>query len=350
MTRIAIIGHFGGKETFLDGQTVKTKILYSELLRTNEFNILKIDTYYKKKNPLKLILTTLWALLTTKRVVLLVSGNGMKFYFPLLYLFSKVYGTTVYHDVIGGNLDKYVQQFPKYKKYLNSFLVNWVETQGMKEKLVTLGVVNSTVVPNFKRLRILDEEETVNFACENIYRFCIFSRVMEEKGVKIAVDAINKLNAEQSNKICCLDIYGSVDKDYKRKFDLLLNDNFEYVRYCGCVPFDECVSVLKKYYCLLFPTFWKGEGFPGTIVDAFSSGLPVIASRWGFNEEFIVPKENGLLFPVHNQDVLEECIRWSISHEKEMLSMRKNCIKSAKKYSPDKFVQYIINALKEGRV
>ena len=28
---IAIIGHFGGNEEILDGQTVKTKILYNEL-------------------------------------------------------------------------------------------------------------------------------------------------------------------------------------------------------------------------------------------------------------------------------------------------------------------------------
>ena len=29
--KIAIIGHFGGNENILDGQTIKTKILYDEL-------------------------------------------------------------------------------------------------------------------------------------------------------------------------------------------------------------------------------------------------------------------------------------------------------------------------------
>ena len=28
---VGIIGHFGGKKVFLDGQTIKTKILYEEL-------------------------------------------------------------------------------------------------------------------------------------------------------------------------------------------------------------------------------------------------------------------------------------------------------------------------------
>lgn len=32
--KIAIIGHFGGNETFLDGQTVKTKVLCAEFEKT----------------------------------------------------------------------------------------------------------------------------------------------------------------------------------------------------------------------------------------------------------------------------------------------------------------------------
>lgn len=31
---VGIIGHFGGKKVFLDGQTIKTKILYEELRNT----------------------------------------------------------------------------------------------------------------------------------------------------------------------------------------------------------------------------------------------------------------------------------------------------------------------------
>ena len=34
--KLGIIGHFGGNKKFLDGQTVKTKILYEELEKKNE--------------------------------------------------------------------------------------------------------------------------------------------------------------------------------------------------------------------------------------------------------------------------------------------------------------------------
>ena len=82
---ISIIGHFGGKEEFLDGQTVKTKILYDELNLKTKFKIIKVDTYYKNKKPLKLIYQTLIAIMKSNDIIILLSGNGMRMYFPILY-------------------------------------------------------------------------------------------------------------------------------------------------------------------------------------------------------------------------------------------------------------------------
>ena len=45
--RIGIIGHFGGKEKFNDGQTVKTIAIYDALKRYGIEDVDKIDTYYK---------------------------------------------------------------------------------------------------------------------------------------------------------------------------------------------------------------------------------------------------------------------------------------------------------------
>ena len=52
---IAIVGHFGGKEKFNDGQTIKTIAIYDALIRYGERDVKKIDTYYIKRNPLKFL-------------------------------------------------------------------------------------------------------------------------------------------------------------------------------------------------------------------------------------------------------------------------------------------------------
>ena len=52
---IGIIGHFGGKESFNDGQTVKTMNIYNGLLNSGISTIDKIATYYNKRKPIKLL-------------------------------------------------------------------------------------------------------------------------------------------------------------------------------------------------------------------------------------------------------------------------------------------------------
>ncbi len=343
--RIAIIGHFGGSEEFFDGQTVKTKILFDELCHNTDWNIQKIDTYLKKKKPVALLLKTLLALVSRKDVIVLLSGNGMKFYFPILSFFAKFWRVRVFHDVIGGNLDKYTQKYPKFKKYLNSFVVNWVETERLKNNLQECGVTNCDVIPNFKRLSILAENK-IPKEFEEPFRFCTFSRVMKEKGIEDAIESIEKLNKEYERQVCALDIYGPIDDAYKDRFEKMLKNASDAIKYCGMVPYDKSVSILKDYFALLFPTSWMGEGFPGTIVDAYSAGLPVIATDWSSNSELVNDGFNGFLYPTEKCSCLIDAERQLISRKREdVLRLKKNCLESAKMYQPDEYIRKIISSI-----
>lgn len=341
---IAIIGHFGGNEEILDGQTVKTKILYNELKNATGWEIKKVDTYYKSKKSLKLLWDTIKCVLTTKHIIILLSRNGMRFYFPILSFFSNLLGTKVYHDLIGGSLDKLVQQYPDFKGYLNNFKVNWVESDGLKQRLCKLGITNCEVIPNFKRLNVLSQY------CEEYaepYRFCIFSRVMKEKGVETAIDAVEAINKSFGREVCKLDIYGRVDDSYKTRFEELMQTVSSSISYQGMVPYDKSVEAIKDYYALLFPTYWDGEGFPGTIVDAFSAGLPVIATDWNCNAEIVDDMVNGIIYP--NKDIkdLRSAIEWCISHKKEVISWKKSCLEKAMEYQPDNYIKQIIRTIEE---
>lgn len=340
--KIAIIGHFGGNQELYDGQTIKTKILYSELKKATEWDIKKIDTYYKDKNKIKLLKDTFLCLLSIKDIVVLLSQNGMKFYFPILYFFCKVFHVRVYHDVIGGNLDTYVDKYPKYKKYLNTFEVNWVETEGLKKRLQQKGITNCEVMPNFKRLPIINEIKTDT---TEPFRFCMFSRVMKEKGIEIAIEAIEKINADNQRNICELDIYGNIDDAYKENFENIMKNVSDAIRYKGCVPFDKSVETIKDYYALLFPTYWMGEGFPGTIIDAFSAGIPVIASDWNCNNEIIENNKNGILYPNDDIKNLEEAIKSLIINVDKIEILKQKCAESAKIYLPDIYIERIYNTI-----
>lgn len=247
--------------------------------------------------------------------------------------------------MIGGNLDLYVSKYPKFKKYLNSFQINWVETAGMKDKLENQAIKNCEVMPNFKRLSIADREEEIEFS--EPYCFCIFSRVMKEKGIEDAIDAIQSINEDAGRVICSLDIYGRIDDGYVERFEKVLKQVTNAIQYKGMVPYDKSVDAIKDYYALLFPTYWKGEGFPGTIVDAFSAGLPVIATNWNCNDEIIENKKNGLLYPNLEIKNLKEAICWLIDNKDEMNEFKNNCLISAEKYQPDEYIRKIVDKIME---
>lgn len=341
--KVTIIGHFGGNEKFMDGQTVKTKILYDELCKDTNLKINKVDTYYNKNNRLKLLFETIKYTIFVKNIIVLLSVNGMKIYFPYLYFLKKIFKKNIYHDVIGGNLDELVKKIPNLKKYLVTINVNLVETMVLKSKLEGLGITNCEVIPNFKRLKIENEKKYITDG-KTTFNFCTFSRVMEDKGITEAAEAINYLNKKYQKKFSLyLDIYGPVEKEYKNQLNKLIKN--ENISYKGIVPYDETTQILKNYDVLLFPTKWKGEGFPGTIIDAFSAGLPVIASDWNSNSEIVKNKKNGLIFPTKDNPTLMSAVETLILNVDLIKKMEKNCLKDAKKYQPDKYVNSIIKMI-----
>ena len=342
MKKIAIIGHFGGNENISDGQTVKTKILYEELSANTGWSIKKIDTYYKNKNPIKLFAQTIVTLISTKDIIILLSRNGMRFYFPILCFASRFLKTRVYHDVIGGNLDSYIRKYPKFVNYLNSFKVNWVETNQLKKRMEGYGVKNCEVMPNFKRLNIISEA-AITFHEKKPISYCTFSRVMKEKGIEDAISAVESVNSDANEQICTLDIYGPIDARYKARFEEVMNQVTVAVRYQGIVPFDESVETIKDYSALLFPSYWDGEGFPGTIVDAYSAGLPVIATDWNCNAELIKDGKTGFLYSRSEENGLKYSILKLM--EANIYEMKKNCLAEAHKYTPDRWIDKIIDTI-----
>lgn len=138
--RIGIIGHFGGKEKFNDGQTVKIIAIYNALKRYGFEDVDKIDTYYIKKNPFIFMTQFLSGLFKDKKYIVLLSSNGRKVLFPILSFMSRYMNKDVYHYGIGGRLAREVAEKPKWKKYVSSFKSNWMESIELAEQLQKLGV------------------------------------------------------------------------------------------------------------------------------------------------------------------------------------------------------------------
>ncbi len=343
MKKIGIIGHFAtGKDCF-DGQTVKTRTLAKALQNhLGEEQVHFVDTFGGLKNISKIICKTFVAFSKCKNIIMLPAQNGLKLFVPLLKFLNCFFYRKLHYSVIGGWLPEYVQKHCLIGKWLKTFDFIYVETKAMKVQLEKIGFKNIVIVPNFKNIDILSEYELV-YEHSKPFKLCTFSRVSKEKGIEDAIEAVKAINIEAGETICTLDIYGKVDSDYENHFAQLQEDFPDYIRYLGCINADDSVNVLKNYYALLFPTYYEGEGFAGTLLDAFSSGVPVIASDWRYNSEFVTHGYDGLVFPTHDVKMLKKSILDILNDSDNYKTMKSNCLRTAGRYLPSVVIKTILD-------
>lgn len=343
MKKVAVIGHYAYGLEYLDGQTIKTKIITKELEKQlGKKQVHRIDTYGGKKALPKLFFKTLGALFKSKNIVIMPAHNGLKFFVPVLNLFNKIFRKKLYYIVIGGWLASYLEGKKGLERKLKKFNGIFVETSTMKRALDDKGFTNVYIMPNCKELNILSEDELV-YPKGEPYKLCTFSRVCKEKGIEDAVNAVIKANEHFGRTVYALDIYGQVDSNQTEWFEELQKTFPEYVNYGGLVPFDKSVEVLKDYFALLFPTYYEGECFAGTIIDAYASGILVVASDWKYNPEIIKDGVTGYLFETKNVEELKNLLVNLFNVQ--VIDMKKECLKQAKKFLPENVIKCFMEKL-----
>lgn len=332
MKKLSVIGHFGFGKNLLNGQTIKTKILTDELARIyGEKQIRRYDTHGGWRYLIKMPFALWHALASSQAVIMMPAYKGIRLITPFLYAYNKLFHRQLIYIVIGGWLPKMLHS----SKYLRSMLRHWnhvlVETECMKEELELMGLDNITVMPNCKRLSIIDHPAYH----EKQFRLCTFSRVMKEKGIEDAVNAVCLANKALGHEAFTLDIYGQIDARQQQWFEQICERFPSYIHYKGCIDYNDSVSVLSKHFALLFPTQFPTEGFAGTILDAFASGLPVLATDCRSNQLIISEGHTGFLFPVKSPKAISQLLI-NIAHDPAIVEkMRNECTAEARKYQPE---------------
>lgn len=329
--KIGLIGRLDPECELFDGQTVKTRMMYRLLCELyGEENVVVVETKDYRHNAPRVVAQTVRCLLTCRDVFVSLSRNGRKAFFPLLSFAARHLHTRVYHNLIGGWLAQDLEECPKQVSYLNDFRVNWVESHQLVGKLEELGVGNAEFLPNFKYLDGTELPESRYYGPG--YRFCTFSRVQELKGIGDAMDIVEKLCSGGLD--CCLDVYGPIDPSYKEEFETALS-RCVHVEYKGCVAPEKSVQAIASYDALLFPTKWKPEGIPGTIIDALAAGVPVIAAKWQYYDEMLEDGVTGFGYGFGNNELLADEIKKFIELGNGANELRKGCLARAVAYSPE---------------
>jgi glycosyltransferase involved in cell wall biosynthesis len=108
----------------------------------------------------------------------------------------------------------------------------------------------------------------------------------------------------------------------------------------------EVVGEIAQAAFLVVPSIWP-ENFPMVIVEAFSQGLPVIASRIGSLAEIIKDGRTGLLCQPGEAEDLATKVLWAYHHPEEMRMMGANARRVyEEKYSPSVNFEQLVKIYK----
>ena len=345
MKRVAVIGHFGIGKGLVNGQTIKTENLYNALDGESGVAASFVDTSGWKRHPLRLLVSVYRAVKDNEAVIMLPAKNGVRVFSSLLLLFNSHNShrrAKLYYDVVGAWLPSLLSQNPHLATRLRKFDGVWAETRTLQIALEKLGFDNVSLVPNFKDITPITSDEMGSIDGYPI-RLVIFSRISELKGVSDAINAVCAVNYNSTKFV--LDIFGPVEEEYKSAFECLLSKSSGFVKYCGVIDASKSVDVLKKYHALLFPTKSFTEGVPGTIIDAYCAGLPVIASRWESYSDICIDGVSALGYEFGCTELLCELLK-DIEEDPSILDgMRPDVIAEGRKYTSQETIKQIIALL-----
>ena len=295
---IFVFGYFGLVTDQIDGQTVKTRMVHRLFEENLGSKINFFDTEMLKFNKLSL-LKALLHLTKVKYVIYLPAQNNLKRFFPILFFLSGIFNFQIHYFVIGGWLPQFVMINKKIGRKLRKIAGIYVETRKLEGILSNnFSFSNVKWFPNFrfkykgKALKKNDSEKL---------KVVYLSRITKKKGIDTVFWFLDSLNNESKKQRLQIDFYGPIDKIDKNYFEEQSKRHKLVTTYKGIVDPDSVQKILSNYDILLFPTIYEGEGCPGIIIDACFAGLPVLASDWKYNSEFVIDRETGFLFKIDDK-------------------------------------------------
>jgi glycosyltransferase involved in cell wall biosynthesis len=98
--------------------------------------------------------------------------------------------------------------------------------------------------------------------------------------------------------------------------------DLERVEWLGRQPRERVLALMKRASVLVFSSTCY-ENFPMTILEAFATGLPIIASNLGGMSSLIDHGRTGLQFRPGDPEDLAAKVEWSLAHPVELASMRR---------------------------
>jgi len=328
---LIFIGPMDMGNTPMTGDTVKNQLFIDRFKEVFDV-VYAVDTMNWKKAPW-IIVRMCFLLISHRRSKVIISANTSSAYtlIRILRLFPFT-PKEVFYWVVGGSFHKQIENrgysVNTYKWLKRIF----VQSPIMVDSLRKQGLDNALYVPNSKYISHYGSAVKKK---DGRTHFVFLSRIEEYKGCTDILTSVDELVYRGYGDDFDVTFYGreSEDPDYASRFLEMINERHN-TQYKGVLNLREANNYdeLSGYDVMLFPTYWQGEGFPGVVIDAYISSLPIIASDWNFNKDVIKDGETGWIIPVRDVAALTNKMEYVIKYPEVVAGLSHNCRNAANQY------------------
>lgn len=326
------IGPFGGGKTPTNGASIKNYHILSRLRPLLGKQLKVIDTEFWKKSP-KVLFNLMATVLTNPKAKYILSLNNASAIKMIRIIKALAPNADILYWVIGGSIAKWTLEEKVKKENLQGLKGIIVEGESMKNDLDSVGLKNIFVMPNFKHIHKLTN---LTHQSNDKVKFVFLSRIIPEKGVLTILESISKLNNNLVKEKFEVDFFGPIEDSFKDEF-LTSVSKFPNVSYKGFLDLRDLnnYNVLANYDAMLFPTFWPGEGCPGIVIDAYMVGLPIIATDWSLNRDYVSEGKTGFIVPPKDPEALGDAMEKFIGDPNLKVSMREEILHNLERFDID---------------
>lgn len=328
MKKVVTIGSFGFGEGNPSGQRVKSQNVYHLLKETG--NIVSfIEMIGIMKRPLAFIRMAR-EIRNSDVVFCMPAQRNLVTVFPIICRIARIKKVPVHYIVVGGWLAEFLEERKRLQRLLSSIAGIHCQTQELSDTLTEkYGLRNADVFPNF---RITDFKSTPHHTPGTL-KLVFMARINKLKGLDnifVIGDLIK--NADMHN--VTIDFYGPIHDEDKSYFEQNI-EKYDFMRYVKSLDPSEIYTTLEQYDAMLLPTHYYTEGFPGSVLDAYISGIPVIVTKWQYATEFVDHGTSGLIVPFddNGSEMFRQICRL-LDDENLLSRLKQGASLKLKEYSP----------------
>jgi glycosyltransferase involved in cell wall biosynthesis len=335
MKNILVLGYFGYINNQIDGQTIKTRNIY-KLLKSKEPGtgaVSYFDTQQLKRSKFNAV-RMFREIIRSNKIIYLPAYGNLKYLFPVIYFICAVKRIEIDYMVVGGWLSDYLKSKKLHVSLLKRIKGIYTETELLKKSLEEqYGFRNIVKFPNFRIHNFTPQFRKNN----NVFRVVFMARITRLKGLDTLFRFAEYAEKDlRGNRQISIDFYGPVAENDEEYFREKLKEH-PVTGYKGTIEPDEVYHTLQQYDVMALPTQYYTEGFPGSVLDAYISGIPVIVTNWKHASEFVVNNVTGFIVPFENgeSEFIEAVLK--LYSEKRLLDwMKHQAYEKSKEYSSER--------------